>query len=265
MNIYCLKCQSLIFKANNFFKPGGPYFVEMFDIPDRDRFCFARRLDDWRRQNILRCPACNQDFIEANGDILTEHGLIRPGQEEIDREFSIVHKGGELDGLLMSIRTYNPVAPPLLVKEPEPTVEAVAPEVVAPEEQVVIEPEAPAETVTEPDQTLSASDPVPAPAEVSPAAPRPAPMSSNEPGAKAALAALDALAAEDDKAAEQPTESTGPQTPDTAATTPPVEVAPSPAAPPQTGEGHVCKVCGKSFDKPQKLSAHMRAHSGGKK
>lgn len=107
MKIYCLTCREACLRTSNRFKPGGPYTGDMFaSLKNCTRYADDFYFQDWVNSGNLWCPRCLQEFVQG-GVLLTEHGKIRIGQKTIDRSVSIVHKGGELDGLLKSTDVWN--------------------------------------------------------------------------------------------------------------------------------------------------------------
>lgn len=121
MIIYCLTCREPVLRTSLKFKPGGPYTGDMFEsYKNCTRYADDFSFGDWVSSGNLWCPRCTQNFIQA-GELLTEHGKIRVGQTEIDESVSIVHKDGELAGMLKSPNIYN---------QPEPATE---PKFVCPE------------------------------------------------------------------------------------------------------------------------------------
>lgn len=105
--IYCLSCREPVLRTSPKFKPGGPYTGDMFEsYKNCTRYADDFNFEDWVNSGNLWCPRCAQNFIHG-GELLTEYGRIRVGQAKINESVSIVHKGGELDGLLKSPNIYN--------------------------------------------------------------------------------------------------------------------------------------------------------------
>ncbi|HBJ74606.1 MAG TPA: hypothetical protein DDY86_03595 [Syntrophaceae bacterium] len=119
MRIYCLTCREVILETTDAFILGGPYDGGMFKGVRNDNWAetMFRTHPDVKGGNLF-CPRCTGRFLGADGGLLTEHGIIRPGQRTVDTEYSIVHQDGPAKGLLMCI------APSLekAVVEPDPVV-----------------------------------------------------------------------------------------------------------------------------------------------
>ena len=105
MKVFCCLCTQHIFDTTDSFKIGGPYNGGMFRKPDHivgPYHGFYPEQGEWRVNGDLSCPLCEQDFM-ANG-LLTEHGLIVPGQESLDTEFSILNDDGTVQYRMMLSR-----------------------------------------------------------------------------------------------------------------------------------------------------------------
>ena len=105
MKVFCCLCTQHIFDTTAKFKVGGPYNGSMFSTPAHvtgpECGTYARQ-DVERVNGDLECPICEQDFL-AYG-LLTEHGVIVPGQESVDEEYSILNDDGSIKYRLMLSR-----------------------------------------------------------------------------------------------------------------------------------------------------------------
>jgi len=96
MRIYCLSCKDHILNTADAFVMGGPYTGAMFSPVHKD----AWRASIWRQQSGIKdanlmCPRCEGQFIQA-GRLLTEHGVVVPGQKTIDKSISIIAPPGHI-------------------------------------------------------------------------------------------------------------------------------------------------------------------------
>ena len=93
IKVYCVNCRDIILLTSDKFKIGGPYDGGMFKTFWND----SRSVGDfvfnaWATSGNLWCPRTEgHDFINGDGSLLTEHGLIREGQKTLDTEFSIIY------------------------------------------------------------------------------------------------------------------------------------------------------------------------------
>jgi hypothetical protein len=95
MRIYCPICKMNIVDTTPDFVCGGPYAAGMFK--PGARFTAAQynvAALKSKRPEHLPCPRCKKPFINRDGSLLTEHGLIRAGQTTVDMSFSIVYPAG---------------------------------------------------------------------------------------------------------------------------------------------------------------------------
>lgn len=94
MKIYCKTCNKYILDTSPEFILGGPYDGSMFQkVTDRKyqlSLNFPKLVKNTRRGS-LTCPMCDATIEGRDGVILTEHGLVRPGQTTIDTRISIIH------------------------------------------------------------------------------------------------------------------------------------------------------------------------------
>ena len=105
MKIFCCLCTQHIFDTTDKFKPGGPYSGAMFAKPEHivgPYHGFYPEQGEWRVNGDLSCPFCEQDFMVYG--LLTEHGVIIPGQDSVDEEFSILNDDGSLKYRMMLSR-----------------------------------------------------------------------------------------------------------------------------------------------------------------
>ncbi len=109
MRIYCPICKMNIVDTTPDFVCGGPYAAGMFK--PGARFTAAQynvAALKTKRPEHLPCPRCKKPFINRDGSILTEHGLIRAGQATVDMSFSIVYPDGhEHAGMLMTAQEWS--------------------------------------------------------------------------------------------------------------------------------------------------------------
>ena len=108
MEIYCLTCREHILRTSDEFVLGVPYTGNMFTgvHGDRWRETMFRQVDSVRGGD-LHCPRCMGNFI-IDGKLLTEHGIVYPGQESVDTSVDIVHREGEVRGILKGIIDSRP-------------------------------------------------------------------------------------------------------------------------------------------------------------
>lgn len=114
MRIYCLTCREYILETSDQFKIGGPYHGAMFKGATDDKWSATTfRFHEDVKDGNLNCPRCMGFFI-VDGKILTEHGVIRPGQKTLDESFSIIHKEGPVKGWLKCVDDSKemPIDPP---------------------------------------------------------------------------------------------------------------------------------------------------------
>lgn len=105
MRVFCMTCKEPILNTSPDFKVGGPYHGGMFEPLTLDKW--AATLPDLRAHTTggdLHCPRCMGLFITPHGRLLTEHGIILPGQEGLDTSICIMHKDGPAKGELTHIR-----------------------------------------------------------------------------------------------------------------------------------------------------------------
>jgi len=105
MKIYCLTCREYILETSDDLVIGGPYNGAMFKGATNDKWASTmfRTVADIKGGD-LHCPRCMGPFIVDGGKLLTEHGVIQPGQKSIDTTFNIVHQEGHAKGMLMYVK-----------------------------------------------------------------------------------------------------------------------------------------------------------------
>ena len=105
MKIYCLTCREYILETSDAFVIGGSYNGAMFKGATGDRWAASLfRTVESVKGGDLYCPRCMGPFIVDGGKLLTEHGVIQPGQKSIDTSFNIVHQEGHAKGMLMYVK-----------------------------------------------------------------------------------------------------------------------------------------------------------------
>lgn len=98
--IFCLSCREAILKTTDDFILGGEYSGNMFESIHESKWSatmFPRRPDI--KSGNLNCPRCMGHFIQR-GQILTEHGIVHPGQKTLDTSFNVVNQDGDFKGKL---------------------------------------------------------------------------------------------------------------------------------------------------------------------
>lgn len=104
LKIFCLTCKEYILETSDEFVCGGPYHGAMFEGATADKWAATLfKLHETVKGGDLFCPRCMGPFIVA-GRLLTEHGVIQPGQTSIDTSFNIVHQEGHAKGMLMYVK-----------------------------------------------------------------------------------------------------------------------------------------------------------------
>jgi len=58
---------------------------------------------EWAKEGNLWCPNCEQWFIHPNGDILTEHGIVKKGAKTIDTSIQIIIGRGLIGQIVENI------------------------------------------------------------------------------------------------------------------------------------------------------------------
>lgn len=138
MKVFCSRCMFYVLVTSDKFKVGGPYNGSMFKIPeDKPDAANYFPFDEWVTEGNLLCPYCDQEFVTPDGNLLTEHGLVRPEQKTIERSVSVIYP----DNVLMSDSTFSLEVGQKVETEEEPPVEPVVEEEVAEPEEEVEEPE----------------------------------------------------------------------------------------------------------------------------
>jgi hypothetical protein len=101
MKIFCCLCTEHCFDTTDVFKCGGPYNGSMFAKPNHVGPYKGQypRQGEWQVGGDLTCPFCEQDFMLYG--LVTEHGVIVPGQKTIDTSMSILNDDGSLKYRLM--------------------------------------------------------------------------------------------------------------------------------------------------------------------
>jgi len=121
MIIWCLTCRERILRTTGDFILGGPYSGNMFESVHDSKWAatmFPQRPDI--KGGLLNCPRCMSAFI-VRGELLTEHGVVKPGQDSIDTSFSVVNDSGEFAGRLREV-CYSrelPAEPTIIDEEPK--------------------------------------------------------------------------------------------------------------------------------------------------
>lgn len=111
MHIFCPNCKRQILDTSPEFVCGGPYTGAMF-APPTGRRAFrsnAFRFRQWATMpgKRLPCPSCGNFLLRRDGGLLTEHGIIKPGQATVDMGFSVMHHDGEAEGYLRTAQEYS--------------------------------------------------------------------------------------------------------------------------------------------------------------
>lgn len=149
MKIFCIRCLRYVLKTSDKFKCGGPYNGEMF-APIEDvvwhYFSFTPDITD----GSLQCPMCDLSFIDTDGSLLTEYGLIPEGMTAIDTITSHAFEEGGI--MVMSRIEINPGKP--IEREVAATVNVITG---CPTESVK-EPELSGTAVVETTQEIKAGD-----------------------------------------------------------------------------------------------------------
>jgi len=108
MKIYCICCKEYILDTSDdmvlggaVLKDGGAheYHGGMFKAASSDKW--HSQMFDCRahtRGGDLWCPRCTGKFLGSHNELLTEHGIIHPGQKTVDTSFNIVWQKGEEGG-----------------------------------------------------------------------------------------------------------------------------------------------------------------------
>lgn len=92
MKIFCVTCSDYILDTSDVFKIGGPYNGSMFQKSKHARFQYDYfQFHRAMKLGNLFCPRCGSSFIRQDGALMSEHGLIMPGQKSIDRTFYSIH------------------------------------------------------------------------------------------------------------------------------------------------------------------------------
>lgn len=103
MKILCGTCKRWICEPTDKFVLGGPYNGTMFSCPHKMMRKFMFKSSTAVVRGKLFCPVCKRPILKKNGDLLTEHGLIRPGQTTVDTSFSVLHQDGMAVGKLQRV------------------------------------------------------------------------------------------------------------------------------------------------------------------
>lgn len=107
MIIYCLSCREPCLETSEKFTPGSEYTGEMFkSFKDDNSYAADFNFEAWVTGGNLWCPRCEQNFIQ-DGELMTEHGRVKKGQQEINTSMSVIYEEGELKGMLKSPNLYN--------------------------------------------------------------------------------------------------------------------------------------------------------------
>jgi uncharacterized C2H2 Zn-finger protein len=91
MRIYCFTCREYVLDTTDKFVMGSDYNGAMFKLAgkcERMKASMFRNRESVKRANLL-CPWCEGLFINR-GKLLTEFGVIHPGQLALDESFSII-------------------------------------------------------------------------------------------------------------------------------------------------------------------------------
>jgi len=104
IKVFCPMCMHYILRTSGAFVAGGPYDGSMFMIPpDKPDAANYFPFETWVTEGNLLCPMCDQQFVTPEGNLLTEHGLVKPGQVSIDTTLSVIYP----DNMLMSDSTFS--------------------------------------------------------------------------------------------------------------------------------------------------------------
>jgi len=101
IRIYCSACRQYILDASPQFVPGGPYHGAMFQRPRQTKLrgnSYFKFVEGIRGGNLY-CPRCDNAFIKRDGELITEHGILRSGQRTIDKRIKIIHPDLRLKNL----------------------------------------------------------------------------------------------------------------------------------------------------------------------
>lgn len=127
MKIYCACCKKWTLDSTDKFVCGGPYRGDMFrPKPGLKAYGDFFRFNHRTRAGDLVCPLCQQGIVKRNGDLLTEHGTIKPGQATVDTSISLIYTDVERYAWLKSTE-YSRELPEKEVSEPQITPEAPEP------------------------------------------------------------------------------------------------------------------------------------------
>lgn len=110
IKVYCILCREHILNASDKFVCGGPYDGSMFAPIKNENSMFAMyfNFEGWVNGGNLYCPRCEQNFIETDGTLLTEYGMIRPGQTSIEHSGSLAYDTDHEKNLLSRSDLYVP-------------------------------------------------------------------------------------------------------------------------------------------------------------
>ena len=108
MKIFCIRCLRYVLKTSDKFKCGATYNGEMFGPIENVEWHYFSFTPDIT-EGSLQCPMCDMNFIDTDGSLLTEHGLIPPGMTEIDKTVNYSFLEGGL--WVLSIMEKNPGLP----------------------------------------------------------------------------------------------------------------------------------------------------------
>lgn len=98
MKVFCVRCMRWILDTSDKFVCGGPYNGSMFQKSDDglDNFAHYFLFHSTTTEGNLFCPFCDQKFMHENDILLTEHGLIMPGQGSVDTSISCIYPDNTL-------------------------------------------------------------------------------------------------------------------------------------------------------------------------
>ena len=85
IKVYCMMCREHILNTSERFVCGGPYNGAMFEPIETENTLYGMyfSFDDSVMDGNLVCPRCENNFIEVDGTLLTEYGMVKKGQGSI--------------------------------------------------------------------------------------------------------------------------------------------------------------------------------------